>query len=183
LIAVLLFSWPTIGLVIKPPVGEAFSELYILGPNHTFDDIPFNIKADVTYSVYLGVGNHMGSSCYYTCFVKLRNETEPLPNVTLGKPSSLPVLYEFKSLIEDEEYWETPLTFKINDLVFANDVSYLSGITINGQDFQVNTSSAWNTNKTGYYYGLFVELWIFNSISGSSEFHNRSVQLSLNMTQ
>lgn len=179
----LLFSWPTIGLVVKPPVGEAFSELYILGPDHMFDGIPFNVKVGVTYSLYLGVGNHMGSSCYYTCFVKLRNETEPLPDAKLGAPSSLPALYEFRSFIKDEEYWESPLTFKVKELVFANGVSYLSGITINGQDFQVNTSSAWNTNKTGFYYGLFVELWTFNAISGSSEFHNRSVYLSLNMTQ
>jgi hypothetical protein len=183
LIGVLLFSWPTIGLVVKPPAGEAFSELYILGPNHTFDDIPFNVKAGVTYSLYLGVGNHMGSPSYYTCYVKLRNETEPLPNTTLGKPSSLVALYEFKCFIKDDEYWETPLTFKINDLVFANGVSYLSGITINGQDIQVYKASAWNTTKSGYYYGLFVELWAFNPISDGSEFHNRLVHLSLNMTQ
>ncbi|MCW4003146.1 MAG: DUF1616 domain-containing protein [Candidatus Bathyarchaeota archaeon] len=183
MIGVLLFSWPTIGLVVKPPEGEVFSELYILGSNHMFDDIPFNVKAGVTYSIYLGVGNHMGSSCYYTCFVKLRNETEPLPNTKSGTPSSLPVLYEFKSFIKNDEYWESPLTFKVNHLVFANGVSYLSGITINEQDFQVSTISAWNTNKTGYYYSLFVELWIYNSTSNASQFHNRYVNLILNMTQ
>jgi hypothetical protein len=169
--------------VAKPPVGESFSELYILGPNHTFDAVPFNVKAGVTYPVYLGVGNHMRSSCYYTCVVKLRNETAPLPNTPLGVPSSLLALYEFRSFIKDGEYWESPLTFKVNDLEFANGISYLSSITINGQDFQVNTASAWNTNKTGYYYSLFVELWIYNSTIGVSQFHDRYVNLVLNMTQ
>ena len=40
LIGVLLFASPTIALLVKPPAGEEFSELYILGPNHTFANIP-----------------------------------------------------------------------------------------------------------------------------------------------
>ena len=34
LIGVLLFASPTIGLLVKPPSGQHFSELYVLGPNH-----------------------------------------------------------------------------------------------------------------------------------------------------
>ena len=179
----MLFASPTIGLLVKAPAGEEFSELYILGPNHMIENIPFNIKADVTYSVYLGVGNHMGSSSYYTCFVKLRNETEALPNSTLGTPSPLPALYEYNSFIKDGETWEAPLTFKVNKISFSDGRSKLSSVIINGIEFTVNKTSAWNSDKTGYYYSLFVELWIFNSTTGISQFHNRSVHLSLNMTQ
>jgi hypothetical protein len=169
--------------LIKPPVGQQFSELYIFGPNHTLGDIPFNIKAGVTYSVYLGVGNQMGSSSYYTCFVKLRNETEVFPNSTLGTPSILPVLYEYNSFIKDGERWEVQLTFQVNELTFFDGVSQISSITLNGLDFTVNKVSEWNSNKTGYYYNLFVELWKFNPASGISQFHNRYVGLWLNMTQ
>jgi len=183
LIGVLLFASPTISLLVKPPAGQEFSELYILGPNHTLENIPFNIKADVTYSVYLGVVNHMGSSCYYTSFVKIANETELLPNATLGAPSPLPARYEYKSFISDGATWEAPLTFRVNELTFNDGTSQLSNITINGIELSVNQTSAWNSDKAGYYYNLFVELWIFNSTLGISQYHNRFVDLFLNMTQ
>jgi hypothetical protein len=183
LIGVLLFASPTISLLVKPPAGQEFSELYILGSNHTFENIPFNIKADVTYSVYLGVVNHMGSSCYYTCFVKIANDTGFLPNATLGAPSSLSALYEYKSFISDGGTWEAPLTFRVNELTFTDGMSQLSNITINGIEFPVNQTSAWNSGNAGYYYNLFVELWIFNSTLGISQYHDRFVSLVLNMTQ
>ncbi len=183
LIGILIFASPTLALIITAPVGEQFSELYMLGPNHTFDDIPFNVKVGVEYSVYLGVGNHMGQSSYYTCIVKFRNETEPLPNTQLGTPSPLLGLYEFNTFIQDEQSWETPLTFKVNDFNFSEGKSQISSVSINGLDFPVNEASMWNSNRTGYYYGLFVELWLFNSTLGVSQFHNRSVYLTLNVTQ
>ena len=178
-----MFASPTISLLVKPPAGQEFSELYILGPNYTFENIPFNIKADVTYSVYLGVVNHMGSSCYCTSFVKIANDTGFLPNATLGAPSPLPALYEYKSFISDGGTWEAPLTFRVNELTFTDGTSQLSSITINGLEFPVNQTSAWDSTKAGYYYNLFVELWIFNSTLGISQYHNRFVDLALNMTQ
>jgi uncharacterized membrane protein len=183
LIGVLLFASPTISLLVKPPGSQVFSELYILGPNLTLANIPFNIKADVNYSVNIGVVNHLGSSCYYTSFVKLANETQSLPSLTLGTPSSLPALYEYKSFISDGVTWEAPLTFQVNQLTFNGNTSNLSNININGIDFPVNQTSVWNADKTGYYYTLFVELWIFNSTSLTSQYNNRFVSLILNMTQ
>jgi uncharacterized membrane protein len=179
----LLFASPTINLLIKPPANQEFSELYILGSNHTFDNIPFNIKADVTYSVYLGVINHQGSACYYTSLVKIGNENGFLPNATLGIPSSMPTRYEYKLFLDDGVTWEKPLTFRVNELTFVDGQSQLSIITVNGVELSVNQTSTWNSNKAGYYYNLFVELWIFNSTLGTSQYHNRYVDLVLNMTQ
>jgi Protein of unknown function (DUF1616) len=183
LIGVLLFASPTIGLLIRTPSGQHFSELYILGPSRTLGDIPFNIKAGVTYSVYLGVVNQMGSSSYYTSLVKLGNNTHSLPSPILGTPSSLPVLYEYNSFISDGATWEAPLTFQVNQLTFQNNVSQLAGIVINGIEFPIKQTSIWNSTKTGYYYNLFVELMIYNTTSGTSQYHNRFVSLVLNMTQ
>jgi uncharacterized membrane protein len=183
LIGVLLFASPTISLLVKPPASQEFSELYVLGPNLTLANIPFNIKADVNYSVNIGVVNHLGSSCYYTSFVKLADETQSLPSSILGTPSSLPALYEYKSFIRDGVTWEAPLTFRVNQLTFNGNTSHLSNININGIEFPVNQTSVWNADKTGYYYTLFVELWIFNSTSLTLQYHNRFVSLILNMTQ
>ncbi len=179
----MLFASPLISMFIRSPSGQHFSEIYILGPSRTLDDIPFNIKAGVTYSVYLGVVNQMGSPCYYTSLVKLGNDTQSLPNPILGTSSSLPFLYEYNSFISDGATWEVPLTFKVNQLTFSNNVSQLSGIVINGIEFPVKQTSIWNSTKTGYYYYLFVELMIFNATSGNTQYHNRFVSLVLNMTQ
>lgn len=183
LIGVLLFASPTIGLLVKAPASQEFSELYILGPSHTFDNLPFNVKADVNYSVYSGVVNHLGSSCYYTSFVKIANDAASLPNATLGTPSNLPALYEYNSFVSDGGTWEAPLTFRVNELTFIDGTSQLSNITINGVEFPVNLTSAWDSANAGYYYNLFVELWIFNSTLGISQYHDRFVSLVLNMTQ
>jgi len=183
LIGVLLFASPTIAPFVRLPAGQEFSELYVLGPNHTFDYIPFNIKANVTYLVYLGVVNNMESSCYYTCFVKMGNETQPLPNATLSTASSLPALYEYKSFVNDGATWEAPLTFQVNNLAFTSDECQLAGITINGVDYPVSMASAWDSNATGFYYNLFVELWIYNSTLGIIQYNSRYVSLFLNMTQ
>lgn len=178
-----MFASPTIGLLIRSPSGQHFSELYILGSNQTFEDIPFNIKAGVTYSVYLGVVNQMGASCYYTSFVKLGNATQSLPSPILGTPSSLPALYEYNSFISDGATWEVPLRFQVKQLTFHDNMSELAGIIINGVEFPVKQTSSWNADKSGYYYNLFVELMIFNTTSGTSQYHNRFVSLVLNMTQ
>lgn len=124
----------------------------------------------------------MGTASYYTCFVKIANETESLPNGTLGTPSSLPPLYEFDTSLSDGGTWEVPITFQINEVRFAGETSQLYSITINGVEFSVNQLSAWDSSSSGYYYNLFVELWTFNSVSGTSEYNNRFVDLFLNMT-
>jgi uncharacterized membrane protein len=183
LITILLFASPTIATLIKPLPNQEFSELYILGPNHTFENIPFNIAADVTHSVYIDVGNEMGSSSYYTCFVKIGNETESLPNTTLGTPSPLFTLFEYKMFIQNGETWEAPLTFEVKKLNFTNEASRFSEIIINGIDVPISEMSAWNADRTGFYYNLILELWIYNSTLGILQFQNRFVSLNLNMTQ
>ena len=183
LIGVLLFATPTLVLLVKPPVGEAFSELYILGPNHTLSGIPFNVRANVTYSVYFGVGNHMGSSSYYTGYVKLRNETDPLPNLSLGTPSSLPLLYEYDMFVENGATWESRLALTINNVTFFDNSCLLQSINLNGLDFNVAKTAVWNSQKLGYYYDLVFELWIYNVSSASFQFHDRFVHFNLNVTQ
>jgi uncharacterized membrane protein len=182
LIGVLLCASPTLSLFLKMPAGEAFSELYVLGPEHMIDDIPFNVRTNVSYLVYLGVGNQMGSSAYYTCYVKLRNMSESLPNATLGTPSPLPALYEFKAFIKDGQTWETPLTFKVNSLTLTNNESQLQSIIINDEEFAINKTALWNAESTGYYYDLVIELWIFNASSGAVQYHDRFVHFNVNVT-
>ena len=183
LIGVLLFASPTIALLISAPTGEHFSVIYMLGQDHTLGNLPFNVKAGVIYSVYLGVTNYMGSSNYYMCSVKIASQNDPLPDPILGKPSSLPTLYQYKTFLANGGTWEVPLTFEVNNINFANGASTLSDISINGLDYSVNKASVFDSSRNGYYYNLFVELLLYNSTLNSLIYNSRFVTLNLNVTQ
>jgi len=183
LIGVLLLASPTISLFIKAPAGQEFSEIYILNANHTLSNLPFNIVANQNYSVYLDIANQMGSSCYYTALVKITNNSSNLPNVPLETPSTLPSLFQFNTFLSNGGTWETPLAFQVNQTTLTNGSPQLSSITINGVTFALNKTLTWDSSNSGYYYYLFVELWLYNPASGISQYNNRFVSLVLNTTQ
>jgi hypothetical protein len=182
LIGVLILASPTLGLVLHLPGGEKFSALWVLGPRHMAEDYPFNVTAGVSYLVYVGVGNHLGSSTYYVVYVKFRNETEPLPNVTSGVPSVLAPLYEYRVFLEDNSSSEFPLTFSFSNVSSVGGQSTVGNLTINGVPFGVDKSVSWDTVNRGYYYQLFMELWIYDPASNGFSYHNRFVSRWLNMT-
>jgi hypothetical protein len=182
LVGVLLFASPSLGLVLHLPTGEKFSELWVLGPGHMAEGYPFNVEADVSYLVYLGVGNHMGSSAYYGVYVKFRNQSEALPNATAGTPSSVPALYEYRVFLEEGKSWEAPLTFSFSNVSFAENRSMVGSISINDFVLDVEKPALWNAESNAYYYQVFLELWIYNSNSSAFQYHNRYVNIWLNMT-
>lgn len=182
LVGVLLFASPALALVLHLPASEKFSELYILGPGHMASDYPFNVSAGVDYLVYVGVGNHMGSSTYYVVYVKFRNEPEPLPNAATGVPSALAPLYEYRLFLGDNESSEVPLTFSFSSVSFSDNQSTVGNLVINGIQHSVSNSVLWDAENSGYYYQVFVELWIYNVESDAFTFHNRFVGRWLNMT-
>jgi len=68
-----------IGLVIVsaalaitlPKPGEKFSEFYILGENRTADSYPQVIHPNISYPVYVGIGNHEFRTVNYTVEIYL----------------------------------------------------------------------------------------------------------------
>ena len=106
LIGSLLIASPAIAGAIQLPEGEQFSELYLLGPEQMAQNYPSNIAVGQNYSVYVNVGNHLGSSAYYVLYVKLGNATDQLPNITLQTPSPLQPLYEYRFSIKDSDIWQ-----------------------------------------------------------------------------
>src|SRR5665648_53201 len=107
LIGILLIASPAIAGSICLPDGEHFSELYLLGPERMTQNYPSNIAIGQNYSVYINVGNHLGSSAYYVLYVKLANATDQLPNSILGTPSSLTSLYEYRFSVQDSTNWQS----------------------------------------------------------------------------
>jgi hypothetical protein len=182
LIGVLLFASPTLGLFLHLPGGEKFSEFWLLGPGHMAEAYPFEVRAGENYMVYVGVGNHMGSSAYYLVYVKFRNQTEPLPNATAETPSPLLPLFTYKIFLEDGGTWEQPLNFSFHDVSFKDDRCLVCNLTVNGITLNVGKPALWDSENKGYFYQLFLELWIYDEASRDFHFHNRFVSIWLNIT-
>ena len=183
LVLVVATAFPGLSLVFSfPRGGENFTELWVLGPGHLAEDYPFNVGEGGEYSIYVGVGNHMGSSSFYNVRVKFRNQNEPLPNATTGTPSSLSTLYEDMVFVEDAGNWETSLNFSFSGVSFSGNHCRVESLKINDTKFDVNKSVLWDEENNGFYYQLFIELWIYNVESDAFEFHNRFVGIWLNMT-
>jgi len=183
LVLMLIAAAPTLSLIIAFPGGsERFSELWLLGRNHMMEDYPFNVGVNESYSVFVGVGNHLGGSEYYLVYVKFRNQTQQLPNSTTSEPSPLPPLYEFRFVLSDGEVWEAPLTFAVENVLLQQNFSIVQEVSINGIVFPVNCTSTWDSDRNGFYYQLFFELWLYNITSQKFQYHNRFVGIWLNVT-
>ena len=182
LIGVLLIASPVIATFLSLQSKEQFSELYVLGPNQTPQSIPLNIVINQNYTVHVGVGDHLGTSAYYVLYVKLRNETEPLPDEATDTPSSLNQLYEYTAFVKNGVSWTAPLTFSFSDFSISNNQSSLGSITINGLETNVDKIAQFDQQNRGYYYQLFVELWAFNPLSGTFQYQNRFVYFWVNVT-
>ena len=183
LIGVLLIATPALAGVIRLPGGAQFSELYLLGPDNMAANYPSNIAVGQNYSVYVGVGNQLGSSAYYVLYVKLGNQTDQMPNATLGTPSSLQPLYEYRFSIQDSMNWESLLNFSVSNASISGNNSQINTLQLNGVAFNVDKPAMWDSNSTTFKYQLLFELWLYNVQTGSVEFNNRYVNLQLNLTQ
>jgi len=183
LIGVLLVASPALSLVVSFSSGvEKFSELWLLGPTHMAGDYPFNVRVGEQYSFYLGLGNHMGGSVYYAVYVKFRNQTQPLPNATLSEPSSLPSLFEFRAFVSDSGTWEERVVFSVLEASRVENSSFVNHLLIDNRTVTVGSSVIWDVEKTGFFYQLFFELWIYDVTLHGFGFHNRFVGIWLNMT-
>ena len=183
LVLMLIGAAPTLSLIVAfPERSEHFSELWLLGPNHVAEDYPFNVGVNETYSVFIGIGNHMGGSAYYLVNVKLRNQTQPLPNATVSKASPLVPLHVFRAFVIDGGTWEKSLRFSFLEASRNGDDLFVYRLSINDVVSVVNASVKWDSEYDGFYFQLFFELWLYNVTSQSFQYHDRFVGIWLNMT-
>ncbi|XES78276.1 MAG: DUF1616 domain-containing protein [Candidatus Bathyarchaeia archaeon] len=182
LIGILLLASPVLSNVIHLPPEEQFSELYLLGPNQKAQDYPYNIDSGQNYSIYIGVGNRLGSAAYYAVNLKLLNETDSLPNATVSSPSPLQSLYTYQFLLPKNQSVELPLAFSFSGVYERENQSSIRSMSINNNNIEVNKAAIWNSNSTAFTYRLLVELWAYNAKNGAVEYDNRYVYLQLNLT-
>jgi len=179
----LIFLSPSLAMIVHFPEGEKFSELWILGSTHQMNDYPFNVSQGVSYHVFLGLGNQMGSLEYYSIRVKLRNQSEPMSDNSAGTPSGLPTAYEYRLFLRNNSTWEKEFSFSFNDVSFEGNLSRISAVSIDGHPINVNKIALKDQRDNGFYYEMFFELWIYNSTASAFQFHNRTVGFWINLNR
>ena len=189
LIGVLLAASPALSVIISlPKTGEKFSEFWYVDQTHMIKELPFNIRNDTQYIIYLDIVNHMDYSIYYAVYVKLRNETQP--PATRSLPSPLPPVYEFRTFLQDEATWETPFLFSFPEISISNGSCSVNKLMINNNLVSVDVSANWKEMVVagavlkGFYFQLFFELWFCDTSQSEPTilYHNRFLSLKLNMT-
>lgn len=187
LILALLVASPAIRRLLVLPRTEFFSELWMLGPDHQAENYPYNISRNHNYTVFLGIGNHLGRCSYYLVEVKFHGKSqygsENLDSSFNGS-SPLPSLYNITAFASSEGVWERPLTFSF-DYAYNVTLSLVRfySLTLNSIKLAMtNYQTTWNQSTKEFYGNLFFELWLYNVTTSSFQFHGRYVNLRLNMT-
>lgn len=187
-ILALLVASPFLSKVLVYPRTEFFTELWILDADHKTENYPFNITQSQNYTIFLGIGNHLGYCAYYMVQVKFRNQTQPAPTsfgpIEGRSPSNLTSLLNITAFVADEQRWESPLTFSFN-YTFDNDTMQVNFYSLIFNDVVLDLGDytiAWDSEKNGFFGFLFFELWLYNSANNIFEYHGRFVSLRLNMT-
>jgi hypothetical protein len=100
----------------------------------------------------------MNSIQYVEVKVKLANLTMASPNDTTVEPSPIASLVEFQRVIANNETWEFPLSWAINDAYGEGDMIYIRGMTVNNESITPLDTGA----QLGGNFRIIIELWTFN---------------------
>ena len=162
---------------------HSFSELWILGSEKTISNYPYQISENQTVSFWAGVRNRMGYPVYYVMFLKIRNQTQSLPDVIKSTPSPVPPLLEFIFFLENDDTWENRLNFTITRSVEEDKTFSIRAIRINNLTLETDLTFVWDSQNNGFFSQIILELWLYNLESREVQFHDRYVTIWLNMTK
>ncbi|MCW4009499.1 MAG: DUF1616 domain-containing protein [Candidatus Bathyarchaeota archaeon] len=181
LIGILLISSPAIGMVLHLPMEQPFSSIFLLGSTQKFSDYPYNVTEGTTYPLHLCVENREGEAAYYKVEMGLRNRTDLIGNETDNVQNPTQPLLEHKFLCQNGQIVQKPLNFMISNVTYSSNQSVINKIAVNGVKFEVNTLSIWDSEKQGFPYEIFFDLYIYKTSVGSFESLNQSLNLKLNL--
>jgi uncharacterized membrane protein len=79
----------TVLVITLPKQGEKFSEFFILGENRTADSYPRVITPDISYPMYVGIGNHEFRTVNYSVEIYLVPKPANETTITPSQPATL----------------------------------------------------------------------------------------------
>lgn len=186
-IVALLVASPALSRLLVYPRTEFFTELWLLGPNHVAENYPYNITRGQSYSVFLGIANHLGYTACYLVEVKFRNLTQSEPT-SFGPPSNqtpstLPSLYNITAFVADHGTWELPLTFSFDYANSTLSTVQMHNLALNSVSLDIEYCTvAWDSQTRGFFGYLVFETWIYDKTTSNFKYHDRFLSLRLNMT-
>ncbi|MEM2905300.1 MAG: DUF1616 domain-containing protein [Candidatus Bathyarchaeia archaeon] len=154
---------------------EHFNELWLLSTDHKVEGLPSRVVVDEPFEVLVGVRNRVGRPAGYSLLVKLRNETDPLPDSDGARPSPLPTLCRFDLFLDENEGWEALVKVKVVEADVSNGQCLIRKIEVNGTKVIVNSPSVRSRETTGFSHELFFELWRQDLTNGTIVYDNRFV--------
>jgi len=149
---------------VTPRPREQFFQIYVLGETKMaelyYPNNNPNIPPGPKVRWHLGATNFMGSAQYVVLKIKLSNSTIDPPNEKEKLSSPAAVLTEFHRVLINNETWQFPLTWRIDNIVKMGDYYHLSQLTINDQNVRPPLVYA----RNGYNYRIIIELWTLDPV-------------------
>jgi len=158
---------------------EQFSEIYVLAPNGMAEGYDYLLEPNEDLFLVVGVGNHMGSKKQYLVSGKICEQNYVPNSIT---PSNRSQFFQNQVSLEDEEQNEFPVTFRLLQVDKLDDSVYISIISVNNEIVTVNSTSSWDSEKMGFLFQLFFELWIYDDSISDFTYDNRFVKLWINVS-
>ena len=125
MMAILIAITTLIYVISTPNNAEAFTEFYLLGPEETLDDYPYELLVGETSKIYIGLANHEQKQMTYTIEVWLINQTTTIDTTTNESQTKIEHMWYMDSFqttldhrpvdIESNwtKQWEVPYNFTI----------------------------------------------------------------------
>lgn len=154
-------SRPYVAMAILGP--SELAENYFPGENST---VRLGEQVNWTLNVY----NDMGTLEYVVVRVKILNSSLPGPNDTLGTPSPVQSILEFRHILVSNETWSTNFVWQIENITREGDSLLLSSLLLNG----VRNSGSLAAAKGGHNFRFVFELWFYDTSTNQLEFFYRS---------
>lgn len=179
-ITTLFVASPAVQSFLFFPQTDFFTEFWILGSDQTTKTFPSTITSNHNYRLFLGIGNDLGSCGYY--MIQMKFYAPSLEDFSIYEcNSSSRFLYVMNVFVADKQtvllpidfsfdYTVTDSTIDFNHLLLNEDVVDLRGYSI-----------AWNHPGQNFYGKLVFELYLYNSTLDCFEYHERYVDLGLNL--
>jgi uncharacterized membrane protein len=112
IVALVIIGALLVNLVLTPVLTEKFSTIYYLDSEKQTENLPKTVVLgeNSTFSLWVGVENHNGTTIDYQVLVKYDDGKSPVD------PSPVEATESFEKTLADGETWEFPVTVTIDQL-------------------------------------------------------------------
>jgi uncharacterized membrane protein len=112
IVALVIIGALLVNLVLTPALTEKFSTIYYLDSEKQTENLPKTVVLgeNSTFSLWVGVENHNGTTIDYQVLVKYDDGKSPVD------PSPVEATESFEKTLADGKTWEFPVTVTIDQL-------------------------------------------------------------------